>query len=210
MPVSLKRAVKEAQKRAVKVYKQARRKSTKQSKVVANTARKGIKALMKSVKVFQKKVKDRDKVYRKRVREIKKLSRLRLRIGVLAAGDAEHKGSPGLTVREVGTFHELGLGVPRRSFIRDWYDPNVARIRARAGRVSELVVSGQRTTKVAASLLGLWAQGEIQERITQGIAPPLAVSTILRRKHAPTREGKTIALIDTGQLRSSITFEVKT
>jgi hypothetical protein len=196
------RAVKRAQKKAVKVYADAKRKAMRKTSAAAKQTRKGINGLMKSIKTFRKKHKDRDKGFRKRLKEIQKLARLQLRIGVLSAGEAEHKDSPGLTVREVGTFHEFGLGVPRRSFIRDWYDPNVGRIKSRATRVSELVVSGKSTTERAAALLGVWAQGEIQKRMSEGIGPPLAATTIKRK-------GSSKQLIDTGQLRSSITFEVK-
>lgn len=50
--------------------------------------------------------------------------------------------------------------------------------------------------------VGLWAQGSIQQRISDGIPPPNAESTIRRK-------GSSTPLIDTGQLRTSIKYRVK-
>lgn len=205
--MSVARKLNRLRKQAVRKFNAAKRKALRRSNRGAREAQKGIKRLMKSIKVGYKKHRDKDKTYRARVREIQKLARMKVHVGVLDRGNAM-KGSrsgklaAGLTVREVAAFHEFGLGVPRRSFIRDWYDPNVARIRARAARVSELVIRGERKAKQGGELLGLWAQGEIQQRIADGIGPKLELATIKRK-------GSNKPLIDTGQLRSSITFKVE-
>jgi hypothetical protein len=190
--------VKRTQKQAVRRYNQARRKALRKSKRGAKVTRKAVRNLMKSIRVNYKKHKDQDRNYRNRVRQIQKLARMHIRVGIVD-GSAS-KGT--LTVARVGTFHEFGLGVPRRSFIRDWYDPNVERIRARAARVSELVIAGTSSAEKGGNLLGAWAQGEIQQRISDGIGPALAAATIKRKKSDKQ-------LIDTGQLRSSITFKVE-
>ena len=49
--------------------------------------------------------------------------------------------------------------------------------------------------------IGLWAQSEIQQRISDGIPPQNAPYTI-------NKKGSSTPLVDTGQLRSSISFKV--
>ena len=108
-----------------------------------------------------------------------------------------------LTVGEIAEFHEFGLGNnPERSFIRAWVDANPGKIRTAMTRLLESVIKGKRTKEQAMNSFGQWAVGQIQKRIASGIAPPLSQVTILRK-------GSSIPLIDTGQLRASITYQVK-
>lgn len=197
--------------RAKRALKKATRRAFRQSKKTLREARRAVAATVKSTRVALKKFKDRDKGYAKRLREIQRFNRTKVQVGILAAarGGAQ-KGSAsgalaGATVLEVGTYHEFGLGVPRRSFIRDWYTENQEPSAKRLKVCAELVVSGKKSAVGAAELLGLWAQGSIQARIAAGPSDwaPLAASTIKRK-------GSAKALIDTGQLRSSITFAVET
>lgn len=197
--------------RAKRALQRAGRRAFRRSKKSLREARRAVVATVKSTRIALQKFKDRDKGYAKRLREIQRFNRTRVQVGIMASGrGAASKGSAsgklsGLSVLEVGTFHEFGLGVPRRSFIRDWYEENQEPSAKRLEVCSELVVSGKKTAVGAAELLGLWAQGSIQARIAAGPSdwPPLAASTIKRK-------GSSKALIDTGQLRSSITFAVET
>jgi hypothetical protein len=127
-----------------------------------------------------------------------------LAFGVLQADAGQTYGESDLTVGEIAEIHEFGLGsAPRRSFLADWADENKAEI-------ENVVVKGGRalargTVQNATQLLeqiGGWAVGSIQTRISNGIAPPLSAETIKRK-------GSSVPLIDTGQLRSSITYEVR-
>lgn len=125
-----------------------------------------------------------------------------LRVGILEdKGSARAEGDDKLTVADVATFNEFGLGVPERSFIRAWYDeqlePNKAAFRA----LQAQVVRGAMTQERMFQLLGLKFQAEIQKRISDGIAPANAPSTIAQK-------GSSKPLIHTGQLRASITYEV--
>ena len=197
--------------RAKRALQKATRHALKRSKKSLREARRAVVSTVKSTRIALKKFKDRDKGYTKRLREIQRFNRTRVQVGILSSGrGAASKGSAdgklsGLSVLEVGTFHEFGLGVPRRSFIRDWYSENQEPSAKRLRVCSELVVSGKKSAVGAAELLGLWAQGSIQARIAAGPSDwaPLAASTIKRK-------GSAKALIDTGQLRSSITFTVET
>lgn len=134
-----------------------------------------------------------------------------LTVGIHAAeGAVPKKGGAddadseeGLTVVEVGTFHEFGLGVPRRSFIADWEDENEAKHKAQLRQMAQAVVTGKvESVEQGLARLGTLYQAEVQKRISDGIEPPLAESTIRRK-------GSSKPLIDTGQLRSSITHVAK-
>lgn len=146
------------------------------------------------------------------------LSKGALSVGILAGeAAAPHKAktaearisdlfkepSEQLTIGEIAAVHEFGLGSsPERSFLRGWVDESTAQI-------EQVIVAGARALargKLTSPLqflnqTGAWAVGQIQARMARNIPPPLAPETIRRK-------GSTIALIDTGQLRSSISFRV--
>lgn len=124
---------------------------------------------------------------------------------------ASGKGGAHLTMVELAEIHEFGLGnVPERSFIRAYYDANVERLKGmlltlmtnaikKAANTGNPITDADRRRVL--SLLGMKMKGEIQERIAGGIEPALAQRTI-------DRKGSSVPLIDTGQLRNSIDFEV--
>jgi hypothetical protein len=123
------------------------------------------------------------------------------RVGVLGdEADASH-GDDGITVAAIAEIHELGLGVPRRSWLVDWVDTNLGVLKERLRSVERAVVAGHATTTQGLEQFGVRAVAEIQVRMANRIEPPLAESTIVRK-------GSSVPLIDTGQLRSSITYEV--
>lgn len=123
-----------------------------------------------------------------------------------------HAGGSGLTVVEIGTRHEMGLGVPQRSFIRSTFDENVDRYRDLLKRqFRETILYHARTQKpfdhrrsVALRRLGLAVTGDIKKKITAHIPPPLTPYTLARKG-----SGKTTPLINTGQLINSITYVVR-
>lgn len=120
-----------------------------------------------------------------------------LEVGIPNDGK-RHVNSP-MTVFDIGMMHEFGLGVPERSFIRAYYDQNKVRVQTLIKRVTELVAQGKITQEQGMNQLGLRLASEMQQRIAMNIPPPLAPETIARK-------GSDIALIDTGQLRSAITY----
>lgn len=137
---------------------------------------------------------------------IKRLAgRATVRVGIQGQKAEEAKtNGKGLTVADVGSFHEFGLGNnPRRSFIADFVDENIGRLETRLVRLCKKIVSGKMDLVTALNQFGVAAQGEIQERIARGIPPPLAEATLKKKG-----EAKSTPLIDTGQLRSSVTYEV--
>lgn len=126
-----------------------------------------------------------------------------LTVGVHEAeGSAEH--GDGATILDIAVVHEFGLGnVPRRSFIGDWQDETEQEHAAAIRAVAKAVVAGDvESVEQGAERLGLRFVGEVQRRIAEGIDPPLDPATVARK-------GSSTPLIDTGQLRTSITYRVR-
>lgn len=149
---------------------------------------------------------DRDRGYRALMARLREAGTVRVGVQGDEAGE-EHPESPGVTVAEIAEKHEFGVGTPRRSWLRDYVDAEESRIRQRLRNVGVAMVKGQADARQGLELLGLATVGEIQERISRGIPPPLS-ETRIRQKTVQGREGY-IPLIDTGHFRSSITHVVK-
>lgn len=156
-------------------------------------ARKG-----KGVKIIDKR-KEYDALI-KRVEEAKKVS---LEIGVLGEkAEVPHKDST-LTVAAIAEIHEYGLGVPERAFIRGWFDAYQAVAKLYIKTIWKSVIDGKRTKTQALELLGVRFVGEAQQYMTNAQFTPLSPVTIRRK-------GSSKPLIDTGQMRSAITFRINT
>jgi hypothetical protein len=116
----------------------------------------------------------------------------------------EKKGeAKALTIGEIAEIHEFGLGsCPRRSFLADWADEEQSQINTVVIRGAQALASGKLSSPIQfLEQVGAWAVGSIQQRMASNIPPPLSPVTIRRK-------GSSVALIDTGQLRSSISYRV--
>ena len=122
--------------------------------------------------------------------------------GFDSAGKATGKSSP-LTIGQIAEIHEFGLGTcPRRSFLAGWVDENGDKIRQVVKSGAAALVTGKLDSPLQfLNQVGAWSVGQIQQRMSANIPPPLAPATIKRK-------GSSVALIDTGQLRSSISYRV--
>lgn len=130
-------------------------------------------------------------------------------VGVLSDKKNQRKGEP-ITNAVLGFIHEFGTEdghVPERSFIRSTIDSNRAKYAAFIRRLARLVLLGQLSEADALNMIGLKVQGDVVRTINAGIPPPLAQSTI-RSKTVNGKAGTT-PLINTGQLKSAITYEVR-
>jgi hypothetical protein len=156
-------------------------------------------------------VKDSDHGFKALLKRMKG-TQASLTVGIHAAqGGAKHEPEDGepepkeaLTVAEVGAFHEFGLGHnPRRSFVADWSDEREEEHRAQMEKMAKAVVQGKvESVEQGFERLGNLYVGEIQKRMADGIDPALEDATIKRK-------GSSVPLINSGQLRSAITYEVK-
>lgn len=143
---------------------------------------------------------DRDHGAKALVRRMAAAKDLVLRVGILRAEEPRRDGV--LTIGEVAAFHEFGTRtIPARSFIRGWYDAMIDQNRATLKKLQVRVAEGKLDQRRVFDQLGALFVGQIQKRISDGIPPPLAASTVRQK-------GSSTPLVDTGQLRSSITFEV--
>jgi hypothetical protein len=108
----------------------------------------------------------------------------------------------GLTVVEVAVWNEFGTKhIPERPFIRSTVKQQKAPLKAFSGKLLQKILDGKLTREKALGLLGQKVSGEIKETITSLRTPPNAPSTVEAKKSSNP-------LIDTGELRQSITFEV--
>lgn len=104
---------------------------------------------------------------------------------------------------EVAIDNEFGApGVPSRPFVSGYVADNTATIQKQIRATCKQIVSGKRTNRQGLERLGATWKGGMQARIARGFSPiPNAPSTI-------ERKGSSKPLIDTGQLRSSITWQI--
>jgi phage gpG-like protein len=124
---------------------------------------------------------------------------------------AQHPGSP-MTVVAIATIHEFGkvihkkdgseVVIPQRSFIRAAIDEHAVKLQRTATAVGQGVLLGKFAVGQALNLLGEQATGIMKKRIADGISPPNRPSTIARK-------GSSKPLIDSGQLRGSITHKAE-
>ena len=115
----------------------------------------------------------------------------------------------GVTVLDKGIWNEFGTKrkdgswhVPPRSFIRAWFDLHKVEGYRKLKGLMRQVVAGKLGEKAALDRFGLWAASSMQARVAQGVPPENAESTAARK-------GSSTPLVDTGQLRASISFAVR-
>lgn len=143
-----------------------------------------------------------DRGFRALLRRITSQGQPEVTVGVHESDGAKDHGDD-VTVIDVASFHEFGTqDIPPRSFIRGWADENEQANAERLRKIAQAIVKGQlQSTEQGLERFGNFAVGDIQKRIRDRIPPPLAEETI-------ERKGSSVPLIDTGQLRSSITYRV--
>ena len=150
-------------------------------------------------------VTDRDAGAKGLVRALAQLGRLKVRVGVLDDGPKTGATAGGrATLVGVAALHEYGApaaGIPQRSFIRATVDEKRSEIGAMQEALAAEVAAGSLAPRAALERLGAVVSGMVQTRIAAGIDPPNAPSTVARK-------GSSKPLVDTGQLRSAVTWKV--
>lgn len=146
-------------------------------------------------------VKVTDRGYSKLIRVVQAQAGYAVTVGVQGSkAEADHGG---LTVGELAAIHEFGLGVPERSFLRAWFDQNSVQVQNDLRAATRQILLGRLTPERAAEVLGLRLAGQIQTFIADGHVKPALSQQTIRRK------GSSVPLIDTGQLRSAISYIVQ-
>ena len=91
--------------------------------------------------------------------------------------------------------------IPERSYLRAGFDTYANEVQGKMEYLLGQVLDGKTTGRHALNALGGFVATRIQAYLTDLKTPPLAESTIKRK-------GSSNPLIDTGQLRDSITWQV--
>ena len=118
-------------------------------------------------------------------------------VGILESAGVEKDGT---SVIDVAEWNEFGTAtIPERSFIRAWFDEAEPQLRQDFAALMRTVAAGKRTRAEVLELMGQRMVGQVQARMSAGIPPPNAPSTVRRK-------GSSTPLIDTGVLRSSVTY----
>lgn len=162
-------------------------------------------------------VKDRSKAYQK---TLESLAGARVKVGILGSKAAEpHKDQDGkataLSVVEVGIVHEFSATftnragsvqeIPMRSFIRQPVERMRPLIRKQLVRYAKKAVRGETDPEKAMEFIGAWVASLLADGVRKGLpVQPLAESTKKKR-----RGSVYVPLFDTGQLASSISYEVE-
>lgn len=155
-----------------------------------------------SARAFAKIVKDIDPRKFEELR--KRLSAGKHQVNVGFPGGQDHKDSD-LSVAQIAAIHEFGapsVGIPERPFLRTSIDKNRPRYKALNRQTLAGVVRGAGTVEQALGLLGEAAKADVQKEIASGAFAPLKASTIRRKKSSKP-------LIDSGQLRQSVAWEIE-
>jgi hypothetical protein len=112
-----------------------------------------------------------------------------------------------ISLVELAAIHEFGspaAGISERSFIRRTFDSKHAEIKSLATKLAERIVTGKMDLRRALEILGQFCAAEIKKTISNKEVQPQLDPT------GPTarRKKSTTALVDTSQLKNSVTHEV--
>lgn len=150
---------------------------------------------------------DRDNGWRAMLKRARDLAskEASVKVGILVDAPAkDHDGESGpLTIAQVAALHEFGApeaNIPMRSFVRATVDEQRTEIAKLQHVVAGKCLAGTTTTGQGLDLIGAKVASMMIRKINSGIAPPLAQSTI-------DAKGSSKPLVDTGQLKSSITWQ---
>lgn len=130
-------------------------------------------------------------------------------VGIIDSG--KHSEGSDYTVAQIGLVHEFGaivklhggkkILIPERSFMRSTLEENRSNLREKSKKAVRLIQKGQIDANTALALLGEFFADEISKKIVDIRSPPNAPATIKRK-------GFDNPLIETGQLKNSITYKV--
>jgi hypothetical protein len=122
-----------------------------------------------------------------------------VRVGI--PDDAKHEG---VSTAQIAAVHEFGdpeHNIPERSFLRASIAENRGRYKALNSENLKAVLSDKMTIQNALERLGTVAAGDVKSYIRNANFEPLKAATIRRK-------GSSKPLIDTGQMRQSITYAI--
>ena len=130
----------------------------------------------------------------------RKLKRRRVAVGVF--GSSGRSGDD-VSNAELAAIHEFGTDrIPARSFLGGTLAATRRDLERFIDRTKRRVDDGDISVDQGLNLIGQKHAADVQEFIADGVAPANAAVTI-------ERKGSSTPLIDTGQLRQSIDYELR-
>lgn len=149
------------------------------------------------------KIIDKDKGWNKLSKLLKRTAwrHPHAKVGIMGPEATAAHAHSELTNVEVAAMNEFGEGVPERSFIRETFDMHRGDYYTIMRRLATQVVTNKMDNRFALEVVGQKMESDIKRRIELGVPPPNAPSTIKRK-------GSSKTLINTGQLKNSITHTV--
>ena len=127
-------------------------------------------------------------------------------VGITADKATEQAYESGANVLEVGTWHEFGRGNPKRSFLNNTFNVKTKDLKKKNFDTFQLVLNGGMSVDKGLGIMGAYFTNFVKESFTNngyGSWAPLEAETI-------ENKGSSRTLIDTGILRRSITWQVRT
>jgi len=118
--------------------------------------------------------------------------------GIIDAG--KHKSGDD-TVAEIGYKHEFGIGVPERSFMRSTVHAKKKATISLQKKLLIQIIRGTMKVEAGLGLLGEFMSDAIRRKI-------VAINTPANSPQTIKAKGSSNPLIDTGQMKNSITYEV--
>ncbi len=112
------------------------------------------------------------------------------------------KADSDVVARAIWNHYGTSRGIPARPFLFNAIRKNRKNISRYLESVAPQILQGVLTPDVALSRLGILTQGYIQDEITTMRKPPNDPSTIKAK-------GSSNPLIDTGEMRGAVTYEVQ-
>lgn len=146
---------------------------------------------------------------------MKALAKREVLVGIPSDTEKNVRDDAPITNAEIGYINEFGepsLNIPERPFLIPGVSAAWPECEKRMARGAKKIISGQfsdplRMVDAVLDGAGLIAQGEVQQKINDGLEPQLAAATLAARR-ARGFKGET-PLIVTGSLKASITYVVK-
>ena len=146
------------------------------------------------------------KISKTRVRFPKKIE---IKVGVLD-GDKRYSDESVESVGEIAEKHEFGLGVPQRSWLREWFDAKAIELKDGAKKAFEFAAQTSGDPAKGARIVAAQAQASIKGRIADGeVTPPITNPTTIAIKQEKGFNPPYTPLVETGLLLSSVTAEAE-
>ncbi len=123
--------------------------------------------------------------------------------GTVDAGiiDAGKHPSGDETVAEIGFKHEFGIGQHERSFMRSTIQKKKTEVIALQKKLLKQIVNGSMKVETGLALVGEFMADAIKQKI-------VAIRTPENSQATKDAKGSSNPLIDTSQMKNSITYEV--